>query len=140
MRWVDNSSHRKSSSRNCTSRRPKHLNVEALSKGPLVRLFDHGEQLLRSKTSGPRQVLSGLPNLAPFRRGDHPDRILLGRHLRRLFPQHPPLYHERQRYLPLWQWNKIRQRFVSNENDPLRSQGKPLYPPRHKSQVPLFRQ
>jgi len=70
MRWVDNSSHSKSSLRNCKSRWPKHMNVEPLSKWPSVRLSDHGEQLLQSKTSGPRHVLSGLPNLAPFFLGE----------------------------------------------------------------------
>ena len=140
MRWADNSSHSKSSLRNCKDRWPKHRNVEPPSKWPLVRLSDHGGQLRQSKTSGPRHVLSGLPNLAPFRRGDHRDRTLLSRQLRRLSPQHHPLYHLRRRYLPFRQWNKISRRFVSNENDPLRYHGKPLYLPLHKSQVPLFRQ
>jgi len=72
------------------------------------------------KTSGSRHLLSGLPNLAPFRRGDHQERTLSSRHLRRLSPQHAPLYHDRRQYLPLRQWKTIRRRFVSNENDPLR--------------------
>ena len=72
------------------------------------------------KTSGPRHVLSGLLNLAPFRHGDHRDRTLLSHHLRRLSPQHPPLDHDRRRYLPLRQCNKIPRRFLLNANDPLR--------------------
>jgi len=84
MRCVDNSSHSTSSLGNYKSRWPKPMNVEALSKWPSVRLSDHGEQLLQSKTSGPRHVLSGLPNLAPFRRGDHRDSTLLSSHLRGL--------------------------------------------------------
>ena len=110
----------KSSLQNCKSRWPKYMNVEPLLKWPSVRLSDHGEQLLRSKTSGRRHVLSGLPNLPPFHRGDHRDRTLLSRHLRRLSPQHLPLYHDGRLYLPLRQWNKIRRRYVSNENNPLR--------------------
>ena len=84
MQWVDNLSHSKSSLRNCESRWPKHMNLEALSKWPSVRMSDHEEQHLRSKTSGPHHILSWLPNLAPFRRGHHRDRTHLSRHLRRL--------------------------------------------------------
>jgi len=90
MRWVDHSSHSKRSLRNCKRRWPKHMNVEALSKWPSRRLSDHGEQLVCLKTSGPRHVLWGLPNLAPLSRGNHGDSILLSRHLGRLSPQHTP--------------------------------------------------
>jgi len=43
----------------------------------------------------------GVTKSSSFRRGDHRVRTLLSRHLRRLSPQHPPLYHNRGRYLPL---------------------------------------
>ena len=68
MRWVDNSSHSKSSLRNCKGRWPKPRNVQPLSKWPLVKLSILGGQPLRQKTSGHRRILSGLPSLAPFHR------------------------------------------------------------------------
>jgi len=62
----------------------------------------------------------GLRNLALFRRGNHRDRILHSHHLWRMSPQPPLPYHDRRQFLPLWQWNKVRRRYVSNENDPFR--------------------
>jgi len=80
----------------------------------------------------------GVTKSSSISSGKHRERILHTRHLRRLYPQPPLPYHDCRQCLHLWQWNKIPLRYVSNENDPLREQGKPLYPPLHKSQVPLF--